>query len=57
VVRKLKQDIRWLDLPREQRRRLVLLIGRLVRQHLAAVPNPETDDERDDAHPNSPVTQ
>jgi hypothetical protein len=57
VVRKPKreQEIRWQDLPREQQRRLVVLIGRLVRQYLAAVPSTETNDERDDAHPDSPV--
>jgi hypothetical protein len=54
---KQEQEVRWLDLPREQRRRLIVLVGKLVRQHLAAAPNPEADDERDDAHPHSPVAQ
>jgi hypothetical protein len=57
VVREPKheQETRWQDLPREQRRRLVVLIGQLVRQYLATVPNAETTDERDNAHPDSPV--
>jgi hypothetical protein len=54
---KQEQEVRWLDLPREQRRRLIVLVGKLVRQHLAAAPNSEADDERDDAHPHSLVTQ
>jgi hypothetical protein len=43
------QTIGWQDLPREQRRRLTVLIGKLVRQRLAAAADPETGHERDDA--------
>jgi hypothetical protein len=42
--------IRWQDLARERQRRLVVLIGKLIRQRLAALPgDAEASDERDPA--------
>ena len=47
-----QEGIGWQDLPRERQRRLVVLIGKLVRQRLAAAPpcDMEAADERDPAH-------
>ena len=44
-----QREIRWQELPRERQRRLTVLVGKLVRQRLAAVIDPENGDERDDA--------
>jgi len=46
-----QEGIGWQDLPRERQRRLVVLIGKLIRQRLAAVPPgaSEAADERDPA--------
>jgi hypothetical protein len=44
-----QREIRWQDLPRERQRRLTVLVGKLVRQRLAAEINPEKGHERDDA--------
>jgi hypothetical protein len=41
-----QREISWHDLPRERRRRLTVLVGRLVRQRLVAVTDPETGHER-----------
>ena len=41
--------IRWQDLPRERQRRLTVLVGKLVRQRLAATPEAETTHEREPA--------
>jgi hypothetical protein len=41
--------MQWRDLPRERQRRLTVLVGKLVRQRLAAVIDPEKGHERDDA--------
>jgi hypothetical protein len=43
-----QREIRWQDLPRE-RRRLTVLVGKLIRQRLAAGIDPERGRERDDA--------
>ena len=43
-----QRQIRWQDLPRERRRRLTVLVGKLVRQRLAAVSDPENGHERND---------
>ena len=44
-----QREIRWQDLPRERRRRLTVLVGKLIRQRLAAGIDPERGHERDDA--------
>jgi hypothetical protein len=44
-----QREIRWQDLPRERQRRLTMLVGKLVRQRLTAVIDPENGHERDDA--------
>ena len=44
-----QEGIRWQDLPRERQRRLLVLIGALVRQRLAAPSQVEAADERDPA--------
>jgi hypothetical protein len=43
-----QREIRWQDLPRERQRRLTVLVGKLVRQRLAAVIDPEKAHERND---------
>jgi hypothetical protein len=43
-----QREIRWQDLPRERQRRLTVLVGKLVRQRLAAVTDPEKAHERND---------
>jgi len=43
-----QREIRWQDLPRERQRRLTMLVGKLVRQRLAAVIDPENGHERND---------
>jgi hypothetical protein len=44
-----QEGISWQDLPRERRRRLLVLIGLLIRQRLAAPSLMEASDERDPA--------
>jgi hypothetical protein len=43
-----QREIRWQDLPRERQRRLSVLVGKLVRQRLAALIDPENSHERND---------
>jgi hypothetical protein len=40
--------IKWQEVPRERRRRLAVLIGQLIRRHLATA-EPEASYERDPA--------
>jgi hypothetical protein len=46
-----QEGIGWRDLPRERQRRLVVLVGKLIRQRLtaAAPADAEAADERDPA--------
>jgi hypothetical protein len=45
-----REAVDWDDLPRERQRRLVVLIGKLIRQRLAASPSAaEAADEPDPA--------
>jgi hypothetical protein len=48
-----REEISWRDLPRERQRRLLVLVGKLVRQRLAATPEVERSYEREPAerHP------
>jgi hypothetical protein len=48
--------LRWQDLPRDRRRRLTVLIGRLIRQHLGA-PRQEVDHERHRPTPGEPASR
>ena len=49
--------IMWQELPRERRRRLAVLVGRLIRQHLTTT-EPEACRERDPAeHRHAAVRQ
>ena len=52
-----REEISWRDLPRERQRRLLMLVGKLVRQHFATTPEAETAHEREPAerHPATPV--